>query len=1330
MTLRNLLALSAVCAGSAAFAAEGNMYGNQSQNEGFDIVPAKGPVTVDGKIDPDEWDLSGQMWSFADWDARNDFSVKTAAMYDKDFVYLCFDWRDPLPLNSLIDPRSDPSRGWMADAIQLRTLTDDMVVWFTMWGYDKGTKPAFHYVRAGDGKNPSNPKVENPSELLYTGVAGEAKLGKGVELAYRMADDGKGFTQEVKIPWGLVYADASHAAKAGDAFRMGVEFYWGTLAGTGFPMHNYKDNLQPGVYTREFFWTAQNAWGTVNLLPGSAKPRTYRPSIVKPQGPIAVRASVPKGCEFFSLAIDDKDGRHVRNLAGGFRTEDYAVSEKDGQTVVEVAWDGLDEAEKSVPAGTYRARALGSNRIDGYWEACFYCPGTPPWATRDHTGGWGADHSAVQRVSCAGDMTILCSGFAEGGDGTIALGPNGRKAWGEKRGSSVVTGNGKYVFTVPNDWGRSGVQICRMDAKTGKYLPFAKGSDMPLDLTAFLGLGKDEKPPRVMGLALCASGLLVLTDDDKLRVADPETGAILRTLPFVVDRDPNGVAVPFAAEGDLAYAFRDGALVETNLKTGDVRSQAVDVALPKGMAVRDGVLYVADGGPDMQIKKFSPQGRLLGTIGRKGGRARQGRFERDGVRDPSGLSVSAAGEVWVAENQQYPRRVSVFDLEGRFMRDYLGNAGYAGGGTLIHRQDPTKAFARLNEIVLDPVKHTWDVSRIMFNPDPSKGTVVNPSSTAFHYGDMFYSSASGERHEYFSVIGSPLTAQFHIMMRVGEDWQPVAALTTVAAVQKLLGGSYRAMVERAPSGEWADNDPADVLIWNDYNNDGYLQKAECEVVPSIMKTVTPPDAKRLKNVQSGMALMACSNTTTDMDDLGFYAARVLGPKERVNGRLVPVSYRDGGRPVYSMKGFVRTPNQELTPNGAATEVPGKDLVVGFVTLNRRTYVAGWRKSTGEILWKYISPYHQVHGSHHAPMPRPGLVIGCLKVMGVATGCGDKDVFMVRGNLGEDYFFTTDGFLVNRWTKDGRLPGMPPPEDEALLRKSSYANYCGRGEHFTGTFTRQSDGVVRASGGAPASQAGNVFRIEGLDSIRAGSTETFEISDADVIAADRMNAERTLAARKTVEPLKIGSDMKKAKPVRISSDGQKVSADFRAASDGTNLELCWTIQNDDSPWVNKGKDWRLLFKTGDCVDFQLSPTGNKARTAAKDDFRLLVAPFEKGNVAVLMKEKTSGAKAPYTYNSPVVAVKFESVTRLNAVPQVKRGNGRTIVTLTVPWSELGLAAPAAGSKLTGDVGFILSDANGTINVARVYRANKATNLVNDQPGEARIVPFGFAEVDFE
>jgi hypothetical protein len=51
-------------------------------------------------------------------------------------------------------------------------------------------------------------------------------------------------------------------------------------------------------------------------------------------------------------------------------------------------------------------------------------------------------------------------------------------------------------------------------------------------------------------------------------------------------------------------------------------------------------------------------------------------------------------------------------------------------------------------------------------------------------------------------------------------------------------------------------------------------------------------------------------------------------------------------------------------------------------------------------------------------------------------------------------------------------------------------------------------------------------------------------------------------------------------------------------------------------------------------------------------------------------------------------------------------------------------------LRGDVGFISSDADGKINVARTYWANKDTNLVNDLPQEAWLFPHTWGTFRFE
>ena len=1346
----------------AASAAEENMVGNQTQNEGLSVVPAKGPVTVDGFIDPAEWDLSGQIWSFADWDSRETFSVKTAAMWDKDFLYLAFDWRDPMPLNAKCNPREDPSHGWQCDAIQLRSITPEgLWTWITMWAYE-GDKPAFD-VEYPDKTNRRDTRAMH--RLLYPGKPGVWELGEGVAVGYRKAEDGRGFTQEVRLPWSVFKPETPDATVApGEVFKLGLEFYWAQPSGTGWPLHGYKDNLQPGVVKREFFWTSDNAWGDATIrAEGNVPKRAYRRRSYRPEGAIALRAPVPAGSEFFSLVLDGADGRRVRNVAGGCRVDEFAVAtDAAGNPVVEVMWDGLDEAGAPAEPGAYRVATLGSGALDGWWETSFYNPGTPPWGTADGKGAWGADHNAVSRVARAGDAMVLCSAFAEGGYGTFAVDAGGRKLWSDVRGSSVVAGNARHAFIVPNDWEHTGDQLLRIDAATGAYAPFAPGGDMPLRLVDLLRLGPGATPSKVLGLAATDEELVMLFGDNTIRIFDAANGAYRRG--FVLHasqiarngaplREGNlggsGELCPFAADAASAYFFFGRELRRMDLATGSVETVPLEVpvGVPAALALGpDGSVCVADGGPDSQVKRYDPAtGRLLGRIGRTGGRALQGPFERDGMRCVTGIAFDAAGRLWAAEDQRHPRRVSVWGPDGAFVRDFLGTTGYAGQGTTLHLDDPTRAYAELNEISIDPKTGAWDVVGTLFNPPPPPpgALVVRPGQTHFHNGEAFCSRASGEEREYFSVLGWRAGTAFFLMMRENGVWSPVAAIAPLAALLDLMGGPYNARVILDTHGAWKDHDPAEMVVWNDLDNDGYLTPEECEFVPPTSSgrphPGAPGDAQpRLEDIVS---FFPVDNSPVSPEDLGFTAMRAdPATGRRAWGRVVPVGFRDGGRPVYSARGFrpyENFPASFTCESEAATAIPGRDVTVGFLKIDRRDYVAGWRTSTGEILWRYASPFHSVHGSHDAPMPHPGLLIGCLKVVGQARDCGDSDVVMVRGNLGEDYFLTADGFFVNRLTRDGRLPGNPTPEDPALLRKTSFATLNGRGEPFSGTFTRHRDGVLRATFPFPANQAGNVVRIEGLDSLRHGPAVDFEATEADLARAAADREARALAASRPAEPLRIARLAAGARPdwdalpaAEIVREGLSTRTSFRAAAAPDALHLRWDVRGDASPWRNGARDWHLLFKGGDCVDFQLSPSGS--RDGADGDFRLLVAPFQGGAAAVLMRPRLAGAPetARFSYNSPVQTVVFDSVTKLGLAPEVEVGDDSFRVTLAVPWALLGMEAPAPGTTLRGDVGVILSDAAGTVNAARVYRSNRHTNLVNDQPGEAVLQPAGWSEIVFE
>lgn len=1351
-SLRGVFQATAAIAGVAmvtatALAAE-NMIGRQTQNEGLSAVPVPAAVAIDGKLD--EWDLSGQIWSYADTSVRDSFSVKTAAMWDTENLYLSFVWRDPMPLNSNVDPAFDPERGWVADAVQLRIFAGKQPSWFTLWGFDKGTKPAAHVYY---WKN-ENEQQDGRTVLHYTGKAGETAVGEGIESAYALLPDGKGYIHELKLPWKVVYArDATGAA--GQTIRMGMEFLWGASTGRDWPMHRYADNMQPGVTSREFYWTARNAWGDLTTVVASIKePRKYVDGSLKPQGTIPVRVEVPTGAATFTLVIDDATGWRVRNLAGGCGVADFAVAKQGDQTTVEVMWDGLDEQGKLAPPGIYKVRGLTQNGLNGYYEMSFYNPGTPPWQTDDTRGAWGADHSGPRLLARNGANVVIACDFAEGGYGTFVVTPDGTKAWSEKRGANVLAANADYVYSVPNDWGVSGTQLLRLAAKDGRFSPFVRDGKelpMPLSFNDLLGIpaaaagAEGPRLPKARALAV-AEGLLILaTDDNRLWLFDANSVVLIQQTTLELTGFEG--QYPFAFDGKAVYFFRQKELVRLGLAAlkaeADPAAKAAVVPLngaverPGALALDEaGNLYLTDLSKDLQVKKFAPDGKRLGTFGKQGGRARQGAFEPEGMRDMAGLAVDAAGNVWVTEYAHRPRRVSVWQPDGTLRRDFIGNTGYAGQGSFIHDTDPTKGVAEMNEIRIDPATGKWVVQSVMYNPDPAKGRFVLPGDTAFGSGNVFFSSASGEKHEYFVSLGEFRNTPVFVMIKAGRDWQPVAGIFTVARLQGLIGGQYGAQIVKNTSGEYAANDPCDMLIWNDLNNDGYIQKSECEIIPALNRHQVvdgqPVGMRGLALPTGGFG----GGGRVDPDDFSFYGEGILKTADNKGMfKAKPVRFRDGGRPVLGTEGFTKLPVEFGLVE--AVPVPGKDLVVGFIHQGNKTYVAGFTKSAGKVLWKYLSPYHQVHASHNAPMPRPGMLIGCLKIAGMVTGCGDgTDVFMIRGNLGEDYYLTTEGLFVDILTKDGRIPGIPRPENETELRALSFAALSGRGEHFSGVISRQSDGVVRCSGAVPANEACNIIRIEGLSSIRRFSAPELTVTPADLVKADQDNGRRALAAAQPQEPFTIAPvqkdakgqvDWKPVKPLIIRNDGQPVTAEFRATYDMDNLYVSYNVK-DPTPWKNGGNEYRLLFKTGDCVDFQLSPSGNKAAKAVSGDLRVVMANFQGKPVAVRMEPVAPGAPAAdkFNFTSPVMTVTFDQVTLLaDVTPNVAaRGDGYT-VTAALPWALLGVQ-PKPESKLRGDVGFILSDPTGTINAARVYWSNKNTGLVMDQPGEAIINPQAFGE----
>ena len=1318
-----LASAAVLLAACSAGAESSNMIGRQSQNEGMPIVPAPGKVAIDGALG--DWDFSGRIWVFADKAVRGRYSVEAAGMWDAKYLYLAAKWRDPTPAYNTVDPDFNVNDGWKSDSWQMRILTD-RPLWITTWFFTPKKMPVLHVAY---WKDPRNSRAGQEA-VVYRAKPGATDLGGGVAMAYRVDASGKGCVQEIRIPWSVLYKTPPKIA-AGVVFRLGNEFLWGDPTGKTWPIHRYADNMQPGQTSREFFWTAQRAWGDAKLLAkGHVPVRRYVDAAAKLPGTVPIRVRVPKTAGRFTLAINDAQGRRVRNLAGDFEPAAYLVKEDGDERIVEVLWDCLDDHGRLVAPGTYRTVGLTHEGLAAEYERCFYNPGTPPWETADGRGAWGADHGAPLRVARAGDWMIVSWPFAEGGSGIIGIDSDGQKRWGEKRGGQLIAADAKYVYAVPASWHLKKEVLCRFAAKDGSYRAFeldGKAREFELPTAEVFG---GTAPGMATALAVHDNTLAMAMSGGKIALLDAASAKLLRTIDAT---EPTALA--YDTNGHL-YAILAGKVHAVDTQAGRVRPVATP-ALGRAGAISadgDGNVLVADVGPDSQVKAYSPAGKCVYTCGRKGGRPLRGVFDPQAMMRMTSLAVDARGNVWVVEGWDYPRRVSVWGRDGKLVRDSVGNTGYAGTGCYLHDQDPTRAYCGPIEIALAP-GGTWKVSRILWVPDADKGEGFAIQTGSAVHPQRFTSAASGKPREYLYAHDPRDGAAQVVYMALGGRWRPVAAVCLVGHVSGKFdrGGN----IVEAPAGAFADLNAQDGVFWSDRNGDGRVQRGECEIV----RADKPGKVNPKHHNQRGAPALSLHNGWGGRigSDLTFYTDGLV--------RYRPAGFTDDGAPIYSPKTMERLGPEE---RGDLVPVPEENLLLclsfkGYA--DRTTGMLGIDTRTGKMRWSYPNLFPGVHGSHRATMPKPGLLIGPLKICGVAEVSETVGrVFVLRGNLGQDFFLTTDGLYVGAMFQDGRLPGESLPAKEALLAGMPMEAFSHGSEPFNGWFGRQRDGKVRMTTGFPR-QAAMVLEVRGLETIRRFTGPAVTLDNETILRADAANGVRALAAAKpktyavqrmTAAP-KIDGDARewrKLSAMPIARAGARARTTARLAWDDENLYVLFEV-DDTSPWRNAGKDLTRLFKTGDAVDLQLATTpakaGDKKRRAVDArDVRIVLSQLAGKPVAVLMKpvDPTAATNRRVRYHSPVTDKVFDRVEVLaGATVAVRVQSSRYIVEAALPLKALGLS-PAKGLTIRGDAGAIASDAQGRINTARTYWSNPHTNLVSDLPHEAWLRPDAWGQWTFE
>ena len=1295
----------------------------ETENTDFRILPVPpsagsgqaGKVVVDGKFE--DWDLSGSLLICSDVENyRDQYSSWQSAMYDKENLYLLARWADATPMNNPGLCGSDS--GWGGDCLQVRAIINSSGFPDTKAKEDPAGQRTTH-ITAWCGRDGRTMVGLVYGKRFNEGEVKDAQK-EGAQQAFLKDADGKGYVQEIAIPWKLLTKDGS-IPKVGDTIVMTYEPNFGTSSRMRI---STKDLFRPGVTPdRVFAFRSYDRWGLAKLEPaGKMAPlpvrlsdsRTFPVKVVNGvptvdwnglykedtlEGFAKIDLQMPED-GVVSLIVKNADGQVVRNLVNAkFMT-------KGSQ---EVLWDGLTTPSdrkpgNPVPAGNYTWEAIWHKGI-GLSLVGWACNGGK--APFDSPGGnWGGDQGNPCAVDGDQGSLFLGWGGSEAGKALVCTDLDGKVKWRHKRGgfggAQLLAVDKGIIFVY--DQGQGNV-LYRLDVKKGEYVNWQGAEEATLELGKVLTAYRPAdatNEPAASGLAALGGKLFVAYGSlnvpwnkpqpggDTLVVLDAATGKLVKAIKVEDPRD-----LKIGADGKLYMVCGTSKIVVVNPETDalttvidglkDVRSVAGD---------KDGNIYAGLGDPENQIDVFDPTGKRLRSIGKPGGRNLLGPWDRNGIRFVAGLKVDSKGKLWVMERDSAPRRISVWDAQtGVFEKEFFGPTDYGAGGGAICPADPYTMIGEGCEW-----KIAQDTGKAECVAVVHRGRWQNARFGTGKDGRV-YAAVGGGWHGFYPV---------YIYERLAPaEWKLRSKLSPMAPDGK--PGEGEAVKEGRLGG---------MIVWADANGDGLEQPEERKEYPMD-----------LGGWIDGWYM--CFNQAMTFSG-GKYRIDVTG-------------WTACGAPVYDPSKALPLPVPEdlATRGGMGAQ---KDLVSedgNYVIFNGR-YGAEhsdfpcYDIRTGKRVFAYPNNYVGVHGGHMAPPAKRGLIRAAYDFAGtVSVPAPLGNLFVVGTDKGEWHILSSSGFYLT-----GLFEGDPMKirwPEEAVPGANMNTVPPGMGaEDFGGSITRANDGTVYLQAGKTAFIN---CKVSGLDTVKLLGSGSLKISSEDMMKAQEFKVKylsvqdsaKSVEAKKKsiVFTGKPGNDFG-AESLSFGPGNAKIRAWL--AHDDESLFVAWQVE-DKTPWVNGATGFENLYACGDTVDLQLGTdpgADGKRKEAVKGDLRLSIGRLQSNDVAVIYR-KVSDEKAPKTFYSGVwkSGYTMEFVKTLDHVKiEAKPFPGKYyIVEAAIPLKELGVRLKPA-LKLKGDLGATFSDPEGKDTSLRVYWSNQAVGIVADEVEELKMQPALWGEFSLE
>jgi hypothetical protein len=690
---------------------------------------------------------------------------------------------------------------------------------------------------------------------------------------------------------------------------------------------------------------------------------------------------------------------------------------------------------------------------------------------------------------------------------------------------------------------------------------------------------------------------------------------------------------------------------------------------PTGIAVStNGTIYVANAGKSQSVAVFDASGKYLRTIGKPGGRLAVGKYDRKGLYAPGGIALDEQNRLWVAETEDAPKRISVWDtVSGKNTAEYFGGSSYFGYGYI----DPAKPGEMLAHNVLwaidwktlkgTPTTTIWR----KLTPD----MIEAPNPDGYQGLARIFTAADGRQY-----LWGNGQAKSILYRRDGDLFKPFVAVINIYG-SPLYGGQGVPLLDDLkayPHGQY---------FWQDQNDDQRVQAEEVKRVPGSTTGLGWVDA-----------------------DLTLWF--------REGRRLAPAGKGAKGCPTYDLAKLETTPlSGKMPPYGYCWRDPAGG------TYSSSGNLVKW-SPTGEALWSYSS-ITDWRGALGLPMTGPGRLWGMTGPMGTAG-----DYFAMMTYFGPNHIFTRDGIYVAAVLKDGRYGGRGSDEGQPEGQGGQFVKLRpdpkGPDRYFV-IHGGQDSRVWEVYGlNSVEPLTGGTYELSAADATLAATK--FNEYKALLARSHKLTIVRGRTALDGAEPVSKALDGARRFEARAAYDATNlyVRFDVTAPNELVNAE------SDPKLLFKGGNCLDIQLTTDPQADAQRkTPAPGDVRVLITRQAGKPYAVIYRPRVAGYTGERI-------VLKSPTGQEPFDAITVLDAVAldYAKTAEGFR-ATATVPLAVLGWK-PQSGQTVKMDVGYLFGNAPGTQSAARAYWMNNgfSANVVNDIPNESRLEPaeWGTATVE--